>query len=123
MLYWAYLSCLPHPLSHHTSPHTPAPPPPAPHTQYDYKAFARSHRTTPIHGANVILFDGILAFYDPAVRALFDVKIFVDADADTRLVRRIRRDIVSRGRDIQQVGGVVVVLLFLLSVFHDECFP
>ncbi len=57
------------------------------------------------------------------MRALFDVKIFVDADADTRLVRRIRRDIVSRGRDIQQVGGVVVVLLFLLSVFHDECFP
>lgn len=72
-------------------------------TQYDYNTCARSSESTAIDGANVILFDGILAFYYPPVRDLMDIKIFVDADADTRLVRRIRRDIVSRGRDIKQV--------------------
>eukprot|EP00884_Botryococcus_braunii_P020444 jgi/Botrbrau1/7083/Bobra.0165s0105.1 len=56
-----------------------------------------------IPSADVILFDGILAFYKPELRNLFDIKLFVDTDADTRLARRLRRDIVERGRDVLQV--------------------
>jgi uridine kinase len=50
-----------------------------------------------------IIFEGILALYDPHVRNLFDVKIFVDTPADIRLIRRIRRDTEERGRDLTSV--------------------
>ena len=49
-------------------------------------------------------FDGILAFHEKKVRDLLDLKVFVDTDADTRLARRLRRDIVHRGRDVLQAG-------------------
>jgi len=48
----------------------------------------RGVETTEIYGVDIILFEGILAFYHPAVRDLFDLKIFVDTDADIRLARR-----------------------------------
>ena len=48
----------------------------------------RLEETTPIYGADVILFEGILAFYKPELRDVMDAKIFVDTDADTRLSRR-----------------------------------
>lgn len=51
----------------------------------------------------MIIFEGILTFYSPQVAAMLDMKIFVDTDADVRLVRRLRRDISQRGRDLEGV--------------------
>ena len=56
-----------------------------------------------MYGANVLIFEGILAFHDPDVRDTLDMKIFVDTDADIRLSRRLKRDIANRGRDIKDV--------------------
>lgn len=56
-----------------------------------------------MYGANVIIFEGILAFYNPKVLSMLDMKIFVDTDADVRLARRLRRDISERGRDLDGV--------------------
>ncbi|KAK9810102.1 hypothetical protein WJX72_004944 [[Myrmecia] bisecta] len=70
---------------------------------YDFVTSSRRAETIPVPRADVILFDGILAFYNPELRDLFDMKIFVDTDADTRLARRVRRDITHRGRDVLQV--------------------
>lgn len=53
--------------------------------------------------ADVVVIDGILLFSDERVRELCDVKVFVDADADIRLIRRIRRDINKRGRPLDEV--------------------
>lgn len=55
--------------------------------QYDFVTSSRTGQV-PVRHADVILFDGILAFYTPALQELFDLKIFVDTDADTRLARR-----------------------------------
>jgi uridine kinase len=51
----------------------------------------------------VILVEGILIFHEPALRELFDVKIFVDTDADIRFIRRLQRDILERGRTVESV--------------------
>uniref|UniRef100_UPI00398E8EC4 uridine-cytidine kinase-like 1 isoform X5 n=1 Tax=Pristiophorus japonicus TaxID=55135 RepID=UPI00398E8EC4 len=56
-----------------------------------------------LYGASVIIFEGILAFADKELLKLLDMKIFVDTDSDIRLVRRLRRDIAERGRDIEGV--------------------
>ena len=55
---------------------------------YDFKTHSRLDRTRHVYGANVILFEGIFAFYDPRIRDLMDLKIFVDTDDDIRLARR-----------------------------------
>jgi uridine kinase len=51
----------------------------------------------------ILLVEGILIFAEPALRALLDVKLFVDTDADVRLIRRVRRDIAERGRTLERV--------------------
>lgn len=56
-----------------------------------------------MYGANVIIFEGILTFYNPKVLSMLDMKIFVDTDADIRLARRLKRDISQRGRDLEGV--------------------
>ena len=53
--------------------------------------------------ADVVVIDGILLFVDERVRDLCDVKVFVDADADIRLIRRIRRDMTKRGRPLEEI--------------------
>src|SRR5690606_38709718 len=50
-----------------------------------------------------ILVEGILIFADPVLRALFDVKLFVDSDADIRFIRRLQRDLTERGRTTESV--------------------
>ena len=57
----------------------------------------------PIEPCKVIIVEGILIFSHQDLRDLFDIKIFVHADSDERLIRRIRRDTTERGRDIQEV--------------------
>lgn len=70
---------------------------------YDFVTHARSTETVHVAPADVVVVDGILLFVDARVRALCDIKVFVDADADIRLVRRIRRDIRMRGRPLDEI--------------------
>lgn len=70
---------------------------------YDFVEHLRSVDHVRIEPADAIVVDGILLFVDERVRQLCDVKIFVDADADVRLIRRIRRDIVARGRPLDEI--------------------
>ena len=70
---------------------------------YDYVTHTRSPNMVSVPPADVVVIDGILLFSDQRVRELCDVKVFVDADADIRLIRRIRRDITKRGRPLEEV--------------------
>lgn len=70
---------------------------------YDFKTHSRASKSKTLYGANVIVFEGIFAFYDRRITDLMDLKVFVDTDADTRLVRRLRRDIAERGRSLESV--------------------
>jgi len=70
---------------------------------YDFTTHSRTTRTTHLLPQPVILVDGILIFAEPALRELFDVKIFVDTPPDIRLIRRMGRDIRERGRSVESV--------------------
>jgi uridine kinase len=70
---------------------------------YDFHLHARSAIAVHVPPADVVVIDGILLFVDPRVRDLCDVKVFVDADADVRLIRRIRRDMNKRGRPLPEI--------------------
>ncbi|XP_030279648.1 uridine-cytidine kinase-like 1a isoform X5 [Sparus aurata] len=70
---------------------------------YDFTLHGRQKDWKNVYGASVIIFEGIMSFADKELLQLLDMKIFVDADSDIRLVRRLRRDITERGRDIEGV--------------------
>jgi len=70
---------------------------------YDFVSHTRSDRTLVVPPAHVVVVDGILLFSDARVRDLCDVKVFVDADPDIRLIRRIRRDMSKRGRPLDEI--------------------
>jgi uridine kinase len=70
---------------------------------YDFATHQRTPETRLVQPQPVILVEGILIFAEPALRTLFDVRIFVDAEADIRFIRRLRRDITERGRSVDSV--------------------
>ena len=70
---------------------------------YDFKSHTRVAETVRVAAAPVILFDGILAMHDPAVRELFDLTVYVDVPDDIRFIRRLRRDTSERGRTWESV--------------------
>lgn len=70
---------------------------------YDYKTHSRSEETRRVGPAAVVILEGILVFTDDRLRNLLDLKIFVDTDADIRIMRRVRRDMEERGRDFNSV--------------------
>lgn len=70
---------------------------------YDYTVHNRSSETVLVVPRKVILIEGILALHDPRMRNQMDVKIFVEADADERIMRRAIRDVKERGRDIEGI--------------------
>ena len=70
---------------------------------YDFARYARQSATVPAWPRKAIIVEGILIFADAALRALMDVKVFVDADDDTRFIRRLQRDIAERGRTVSSV--------------------
>ncbi|MCI5902944.1 MAG: uridine kinase [Blautia sp.] len=70
---------------------------------YDYSQHNRSDRTVRIEPKKVILVEGILLLADPRIRDLLDIKIYVEADADERILRRVVRDVKERGRDIDNI--------------------
>lgn len=70
---------------------------------YDFTTHTRTAETLVCGPRPVIIVEGILLFHDPSLRDLLDLKIFVDAEADTRFIRRLRRDVQERGRDTESV--------------------
>lgn len=72
---------------------------------YDFTIHNRSDKTERVEPAPVIVLEGILIFADPRLLELMDIKIYVDTDADERILRRLRRDVRDRGRSIDSVIG------------------
>lgn len=70
---------------------------------YDFKTHTRTPETEHITPAPIIIVEGILIFAEPDLRALFDVKLYIDTDPDIRLIRRLRRDVEDRGRTFSSV--------------------
>lgn len=70
---------------------------------YDFARHARVTASTRVPPRTAIIVEGILIFADAPLRALMDVKVFVDADDDTRFIRRLQRDITERGRTVDSV--------------------
>jgi uridine kinase len=82
---------------------------------YDYSKHNRSDNFVKVAPKKVILVEGILVFVDERLRNMFDIKIFVEADADERILRRVIRDVKDRGRDIE---GVVEQYLTTVKPMH-----
>lgn len=70
---------------------------------YSYLTCTRATETIPIKPCKVVIVEGILVLSNPELRQMLDLKVFVDADADDRLIRVINRDIVERGRSVNKV--------------------
>ncbi|APC79871.1 uridine kinase [Clostridium botulinum] len=70
---------------------------------YDFEAHNRKEETIKVEPRNIIIVEGILVLQDPKVRELLDIKIYVDTDADVRIIRRLLRDINERGRTVDSV--------------------
>ncbi|MGL5113063.1 MAG: uridine kinase [Flavobacterium sp.] len=70
---------------------------------YSFIKHNRTDDTIVTHPRKVMIVEGILIFTNPEIRELFDIKIYVHADSDERLIRRLRRDISERGRDMEEV--------------------
>ena len=82
---------------------------------YDYTQHNRSSEVIHIDPKPVILVEGILLLADPRVRDLLDIKVYVEADADERILRRISRDVEERGRDL---NGIIKQYLTTVKPMH-----
>ena len=71
--------------------------------RYDFTEYRRDPSVDPMAPARVLVLEGILVLYPPELRALMRLKVFVDTDADVRLIRRLRRDVSERGRTPESV--------------------
>ena len=70
---------------------------------YDFTTHTRTATTRRVSPSSVVLVEGILVFVEPQLREMFDVKLYVDTDADVRFIRRLQRDIQERGRAVESV--------------------
>ncbi len=70
---------------------------------YDYSQHNRTDKTVHIEPRKIILVEGILLLANPKLREMLDIKIFVEADADERILRRVMRDVKERGRDLDNI--------------------
>lgn len=70
---------------------------------YDFSIYNRLPQTQTLYPTKVIIVEGILVLSDAKLSELFDIKVFVDADADVRVIRRIKRDMVKRGRSLESI--------------------
>ncbi len=84
---------------------------------YSYVEHNRTDETVEIKPNKVIIVEGILIFQDAALRELFDIKIFVETDADVRILRRARRDIRDRGRTLE---SVISQYLTTVKPMHEQ---
>ena len=84
---------------------------------YSYSDHNRTDRTVEIFPTKVIIVEGILIFQNPTLRDMFDIKIFVETDADVRILRRALRDVEERGRTLQ---SVVTQYLTTVKPMHEQ---
>ena len=70
---------------------------------YDFTTHTRSKESVDIAPRRILLLDGILILHDPRIRELMDIRVFMDCEADVRLMRRIRRDMAERARSLESV--------------------
>lgn len=83
---------------------------------YDFTLHTRSPEVVPIQAKPVIIIDGILIFSEPRLRELMDMRIYVETDADERILRRVRRDMRERGRDLD---GIIAQYLATVKPMHN----
>jgi len=89
---------------------------------YDFKTHSRLHENQKEVGSvDVVLVEGILIFYYEVIRNIFDMKLFVDTDPDTRLARRVKRDIRERGRLLEQILNQYLNLV--KPAYEEFCLP
>ena len=84
---------------------------------YSFSEHQRTEETEQIEPSKVIIVEGILIFQDPALRDLFDIKIFVETDADVRILRRALRDVSDRGRTLE---SVIEQYLTTVKPMHEQ---
>lgn len=84
---------------------------------YDYTVHNRKNETVEIHPNRIIIVEGIMVLEDEELRDLFDIKIYVDADSDERILRRILRDVKERGRDLE---GIIEQYLTSVKPMHYQ---
>lgn len=84
---------------------------------YDFVTYTRKKETVCVEPKDVIIVEGILIFENDDLLDELDIKVFVDADADVRIIRRILRDVKERGRDLD---SVIEQYLYTVKVMHEE---
>lgn len=84
---------------------------------YDFALHTRSDQVVEIKSKPIILIDGILIFAEPKLREIMDMRVYVETDADERILRRARRDICERGRDLD---GVIEQYLATVKPMHNK---
>ncbi len=72
---------------------------------YDYSQHNRTAETVSLKPSKIVIVEGILVLENPELRSLFDIKIYVEADADERIIRRIIRDVKERGRQVEDISS------------------
>ncbi|MDO5720131.1 MAG: uridine kinase [Actinomycetaceae bacterium] len=87
---------------------------------YDYTVHNRSDSTQIIEPAPVVIVEGILIFCFPRLCELFDIKLFVDTDADVRILRRVKRDVLERGRTVESVETQYLTTVKPMHELHVE---
>ena len=85
--------------------------------QYDFERHVRTDETVHVAPGEVVVVEGILALYDDAVRDRLDLRLYVETDADVRVLRRIERDVEERGRDLE---GVIEQYLTTVKPMHEQ---
>jgi uridine kinase len=84
---------------------------------YDYAMHTRSAEVRMVRPSRIVVVEGILVLYDPPLRERFDLKVFVDTDADIRLIRRLARDVAERGRTPE---SIVAQYLATVRPSHEQ---
>ncbi|MEF8774377.1 MAG: uridine kinase [Halobacteriales archaeon] len=85
--------------------------------RYDFSVHNRTDATVRVEPADVIVVEGIFALHDEAVVDMQDLRLYVETDADVRILRRIRRDVIDRGRDLE---GVIEQYLSTVKPMHEQ---
>jgi uridine kinase len=85
--------------------------------QYDFASHNRKAERKRVEPTDVVILEGILALYDEMINEMMDLRLYVETDADVRILRRIQRDVIERGRDLE---GVIDQYLSTVKPMHEQ---
>lgn len=85
--------------------------------QYDFEIHNRKEERETVEPTEVIILEGILSLYDDEINEMLDLRVYVETDADVRILRRIERDVIERGRDLE---GVIDQYLSTVKPMHEQ---